>query len=161
MTAPTSVIFALDGTLADVTALHHLVSGHRPAFTAPASGQFYTRSIAAPPIAAVARLARLEKLIGHEVVILTERPERWRALSEAWLLLNGIPADRVLMRADGDFRPDVTVKEDLLASLGDREIIHAYENRADAAVLYESHGIPVTFLAGSELGAAARIPAHV
>lgn len=160
MTPPTAVIFALDGTLADVTALHHLVSGHHPVFTAPAAGKFYAGSIAAPPVAALARLARLEKLIGHEVFILTERPERWRAVSEAWLMLNAIPADRVLMRADGDFRPDVAVKEDLLASLGDRDIIHAYENRADAAVLYESNGIPVTFLAGAELGTSALVPAH-
>lgn len=160
MTHPTAVIFALDGTLADVTALHHLVSGHRPAFTAPGADEFYARSIAAPAVEAVARLARLEKLIGHEVFILTERPERWRAVSEAWLLLNEVPADRVLMRAAGDHRPDVLVKEGLLDSIAGREIVHAYENRADAAVLYESRGIPVTFLAGSELAVPAPAFAH-
>jgi hypothetical protein len=144
---PTAVLFAFDGTLADVSALAHLVGGRRLAFTSPAADAYYARTLAAPAHGQVAQLARLEKQIGRSLIVVCGRPEKYRAVTEAWLLFNNIPFDALLMRTDGDWRPEVAVKEELVTPLLDRfEIVHAYDSRADAAVLYGSMGIPATLL---------------
>jgi hypothetical protein len=61
--------------------------------------------------------------------------------------VHAIPFDALLMRTDGDWRPEVEVREELVTPLLDRyDIVHAYDSRADAAFLYEAMGIPVTLL---------------
>lgn len=48
------------------------------------------------------------------VVILTGRNERYRPLTEAWLMNNNIHYDELLMRPDRDFTPDHELKPAML-----------------------------------------------
>lgn len=59
----------------------------------------------------------------YQLVGLTGRNEKWRMLTERWLDKNLIPLDEVLMRPDGDWRPDHVLKPAMLADwLGQNEI---------------------------------------
>lgn len=147
MTLLPAVLFSFDGTLADVSALAHLVGGRAQPFTSTDADAYYARTLTAPAHEPVAQLARLEKTIGRSLIVVCGRPEKYRAVTEAWMMFNAIPFDALLMRADGDWRPEVEVREELTAPLLERfEIVHAYDSRADTALLYETMGIPVTLL---------------
>ena len=50
----------------------------------------------------------------YDLILVTGRNERFRALTEQWLIWNEIPFSRLLMRADQDFRADHVIKEELL-----------------------------------------------
>jgi hypothetical protein len=56
----------------------------------------------------------------HEIVYLTGRPERSRADTERWLDRYGLPAGRLVMRRQGDFRPARVTKVQLLRRLAEQ-----------------------------------------
>lgn len=60
---------------------------------------------------------------GHEVVLLTGRPERARADTEAWLAANGVPYARLIMRREADRRPAATMKASALGRLGGAALV--------------------------------------
>jgi hypothetical protein len=47
----------------------------------------------------------LQAAADHELVWLTGRPEWLRAITTRWLGQHGLPAERLVMRPDGDYRP--------------------------------------------------------
>lgn len=50
----------------------------------------------------------------YPLVYLTAREERWRKVTEAWLLLNQFPFNRVVMRGNTDYREGVHYKEEMI-----------------------------------------------
>jgi phosphoglycolate phosphatase-like HAD superfamily hydrolase len=104
-------IVDIDGVVADVRhRLHHL-RGRRKDWDA-----FFAAAVDDPPheegLAVVGRLAQ-----DHEVVFLTGRPEHLRHATEEWLDAHGLGGHRLVMRAEGDRRPAVQAKRQLLKSL--------------------------------------------
>jgi hypothetical protein len=75
-----------------------------------------------PRIAVIAEFQRQQKVCDH-TVIFTGRRESHRVVTERWLARNGLPQrwlwksgiryDELLMRSDGDARPNVLVKIDM------------------------------------------------
>ncbi|OBK03540.1 hypothetical protein A5746_16110 [Mycolicibacterium conceptionense] len=51
------------------------------------------------------------------MLVITGREEQSRNLTEQWLRNHGIPFDELLMRTDGDYRPDDVIKEELYRQL--------------------------------------------
>lgn len=49
----------------------------------------------------------------HEIIMLSGRNEEHRGITESWLKQNNIPFTKLLMRGDGDTRPDHIVKKEL------------------------------------------------
>lgn len=105
----------IDGVLAD--------AGHREHFVAqrPKDWDAFFAAVGAdPPITAglelVAELAR-----EHEVVLLSGRPERTRADTQAWLAAHGVTAARVVLRPDADRRPARLFKTGALRRLAPPE----------------------------------------
>lgn len=49
-----------------------------------------------------------------EIIALTGRNEKYRMMTEAWLLKHSVAVDYLLMRPDFDWRPDVKLKPELL-----------------------------------------------
>lgn len=47
------------------------------------------------------------------IIVVSGRHERARSITTRWLELQGIPFNELLMRADGDYRSDEIVKEEL------------------------------------------------
>jgi len=80
----------------------------------------------------------------HEVVWLTGRPERNRAITESWLRKHGLPLGRLLMRRDDDRRPARHGKREALRALStERRIALVVDD--DPAVVRElqADGFPV------------------
>lgn len=47
------------------------------------------------------------------IIVVSGRHEEAREITAAWLDRHGVPYDQLVLRADGDFRPDDVVKEEL------------------------------------------------
>ena len=101
----------IDGVLADV--------GHRLHFLdrRPKDWKgFFAAARVDPPhpegLTIVAELA-----LDHDIVLLTGRPERCRADTEAWLADHGVDYELLVMRPTGNHRPAAEVKVGLLGVL--------------------------------------------
>lgn len=108
-----TVIFDMDGTLADV-------SHRRPFITGPGKKNWAAwneRMGDDPPNLPIASMARVLAAAGTRIVICTGRHEEYRRLTETWLLLHEIPAERIYMRPSKDSRADHVVKLELLAQM--------------------------------------------
>ncbi len=107
------IIFDLDGTLFDIThRLHHIQKEPKD------WDAFYDRVAYDTPIPSIARLAQdLYRDSGHELVMVTGRPEKTRVVTLDALDLRHIPCDALYMRANDDRRDDSVVKSELLDQL--------------------------------------------
>lgn len=107
----------IDGVVADVRhRLHHLhgrrSGGSWSAFFRAAGAD----TLLAEGAALVADLAR-----EHDIVWLSGRPEWLRPLTRDWLAEQGLPAGRLQLRPDGDYRPARQFKLAVLRRLRDRD----------------------------------------
>lgn len=64
-----------------------------------------------PVVMAVQALAAHPEV--SAIIAISGREEKAREVSHRWLTEAGVPYDELLMRADGDYRPDDIVKEEL------------------------------------------------
>lgn len=149
MTRRRAVLFDMDGTLTDVSAIRHYVVGgpahnYRKDFEA-----FHRESVNQPAHAHVVNHAQVANLLGHAIVIVTAREARWRNHTAMWLALNGVPSDALYMRANGDRRPDYEVKRDIYARLSASfDIVHAVDDNPAVLRLWDELGIPTTVIQG-------------
>lgn len=110
-----AVIVDVDGTLAkfDPQAEGRWVIGQEKSWDI-----FFDFMKTAPVIEPVARLVRLLKAQGEEILICSGRPESHRNATEAWLRRQEIPFDDCYLRPIGaDAIPDERVKESLYARI--------------------------------------------
>mgnify|MGYP001496192693 CR=1 FL=1 len=131
-------VLDIDATLSDVRhRLHHI--RRRPkdwdAFFAAAGDD--------PPLAeGVSVAATLAQ--DHEIVYLTGRPERIRAVTEAWLRRYGLPPGRLLMRRDNDRRPSAVMKLSRLRRLAaERRVAVLVDDDVAVCAAAEAEGFPV------------------
>jgi uncharacterized HAD superfamily protein len=104
-----NIIFDIDGTLSDPSQRLHFLENKD-------WDSFYEHCDEDPVISHVSFLAQeLSKV--HRIFILTGRPERVRKKTQKWLMEHYIPYDRLLMRKDGDHRPDYIIKAEMVDSL--------------------------------------------
>ncbi|MBV9098594.1 MAG: hypothetical protein JO079_11100 [Frankiaceae bacterium] len=138
--SPPIAVVDLDGVLADVR--HRL--RHVEGVTGKDWDAFFAGIPADPPLAE--GLAVVDRLLtdGHEIVIVTGRPERTRADTERWLERQGLPRLRVVMRRDGDRRPARQVKRALVRRLAaDRTIAVVVDDDPAVCDTLEADGWPV------------------
>lgn len=110
MTRPVAVV-DIDGVLADVQhRLHHLK--RRPKDWAGFFGAMGDDMPYAEGIDLVTLLAH-----EHDIVYLSGRPERTRAVTHAWLARNGAPSGTLMLRPDDDRRPARLFKVGVLRRL--------------------------------------------
>ncbi len=108
---PPLAVLDVDGVLADVRhRLHHIANRPKDwtSFFAAADGD--------PLLPHGAELA-YELATTYEVLYLTGRPERTRALTETWLTAHALPPGVVVMRPDHDHRPARMFKRESLREL--------------------------------------------
>ena len=128
-------VIDIDGVLADV--------GHRLHFLRRRPKDwngFFSAARTDPPhpegLALAAELAS-----GHEIVLLTGRPERCRADTEAWLAEQGVEHELLVMRPSGDRRPAAEVKVGLLRVLArGREVALVVDDDARVVDAMEGAG---------------------
>lgn len=110
-----AVIVDVDGTLAEFhpTQVHEWVLG-----SAKQWDPFFAHMAEAPVIEPVARLVKLLKAQGQQIIICSGRPDTHREHTHAWLTRNAIPFDAMYLRPDGhDHVDDEAVKEALLSTM--------------------------------------------
>lgn len=79
-------------------------------------------------------------------IIITARPMKFRAHTEAWLRQNGFLYVDLYMRGDNDMRTSPELKRDAVSQIKvdyfNPEIKIAYDDRQDVLDMYETLGIP-------------------
>lgn len=149
---PEAEIFDVDGTLCNVQAIRHFVrggkdNGYRKDFNA-----FHQESVNCPANPQVVEGVKAAVAAGRQVLVVTARSTRYRNHTAFWLALNGIHSDRLFMRREGDFRVDVSVKDDIYRSISARwNIVRAWDDNPSIIGLWEGYGIPVEKVPGWEI----------
>lgn len=130
------VIVDIDGTIADVRhRLHHIKDPGKKNWKA-----FFEAMDGDTPIESMIRqVHELERQ--HDIIVVTGRPEHYRARTEKWLEKQGIRFRKLFMRPDGDHRPDYTVKEEILREFRKEQIVLAIDDRGPVCDMWEKNGI--------------------
>lgn len=140
-----AIISDIDGTIADRShRLHHLENKKD-------WDSFFSEMEFDPPIDSV--IEKIMKYVnqGNFLILVTGRPEKYRETTKDWIR-NNTPLDNylLLMRPKDDYRLDVEVKSEMLASiLNDYDVIHVFEDRIDLLSLWENNGLDVTLVSDS------------
>lgn len=143
---PRAVIFDVDGTLADTTTIRHHISGDKKKRNFEA---FHTESVNVPPHDWVVHAAQDYADAGYHVLVVTARAAKWRPHTAFWLAMHDIPSHAMMMRRDGDQRPDYEVKRDMLEIIRRSWIVvRAYDDNPAILDLWAKEGIPSTTVPG-------------
>lgn len=139
-------IVDVDGTLADLTHRLHFIQGPTKEWD-----KFFDACVDDAPIRDVIDVVRTLGLcqLGSdplpEIIYLTGRPERVRRETQIWMSQYFLPTGRLIMRRDGDHRPDTQAKrelmEDILAEGG--RIAGVFEDRVSVVKLWREMGLTV------------------
>lgn len=140
-----AVIFDCDGTLVDVRAIRHYVTGKVRNFH-----KFHTESVNCPPNADVVEAAHQAHRDGLKVLIVTAREDTFGTHTAFWLAGQALHYDELYMRPKGDYRPDYVVKKDILDQIrkDGYDVVHAYDDNPNVIRLWQEEGIPTTVVAG-------------
>lgn len=139
------VIVDIDGTIADVRhRLHHIKGPRKKNWKA-----FFEAMDRDTPIEPmIAQVHGLEK--DHDIIVVTGRPEHYRARTQRWLKKHGIRYLRLFMRPSGDHRPDYTVKAEVLREFQKGQIVLAIDDRGPVCDMWEKNGIRCIRVASDE-----------
>ena len=132
------VLVDMDGTLADVEhRVHHVRKGGKKNW--PAFFRGMAKDKPNPVVAAWVKNLRPE----YTIVILSGRPSNYARETVEWLKQYQIPFDHLLMRPDGDHRPDHIVKKELMATLPRKQIAFVIDDRASVCRMWRDVGLRV------------------
>ena len=107
-------VFDIDGTLADAGHRVHHVNNKPKNWAA-----FYEACRGDGVIEPIAKIARLMLANAYPIAFVTGRPENYRYITMEWLFKHYLWDNNaiLIMRADGDKRPDDVVKPELIKQL--------------------------------------------
>ena len=134
-----TVIFDIDGTLADIEHRRPFLDSDRPDWA-----RFNAAMGEDTPNGPVVDLYKTLWASGvYDLQIVTGRNEAFRKVTETWLIWNGIEFNRVLMRADKDNRPDNIIKGEILEQLRKegRDIAFAVDDRQQVVDMWRANGV--------------------
>lgn len=139
------VIVDIDGTIADVRhRLHHIKGPKKKNWKA-----FFEEMYRDEPI--TDRLEQVRELSSkHQILIVTGRPEQYRAQTERWLQRHKVPYEKLYMRKNGDHRPDYEAKQAVLDEIDPKQIVLAIDDRPPVCKMWERHGIKCQRVASDE-----------
>lgn len=108
-----TALFDIDGTLAKIDHRRPLVVGKKPDWKT--FNSLMGDDVPNEPIVDLYRA--LWETKRYELILVSGRGEEFRSVTETWLTWNLIPFGKLLMRPQGDFRPDVEIKQEILDGL--------------------------------------------
>jgi predicted kinase len=86
---------------------------------------------------------------GHDIIIVSGRPETVRKATEAWLTKHNIYPDRMIMRPASDSRDDTIIKQEIIDKyLEKSKIVKWYDDRPRVIRQVQSNGINVINVGG-------------
>lgn len=134
-----AIIIDLDGTLCNVAHRVHFVKEQPPNWAA-----FFDACVDDTPNAAVVELYDMASFYGHAIIYVSGRPETHRAQTQAWLKLHCVDyCTLLLMRPEGDYRPDQIVKRELYEQhiAGKYEVLFTVDDRAVVVKMWRELGL--------------------
>lgn len=157
-----AVICDVDGTLADVSSIRHLVDGinSKKDFNA-----FHKASEFVPAHRQAVEFCIRHHKAGDKVLILTARMRMWEGATARFLERELVPhapyVAPIWMRADGDYRKDYEVKKEILAAIRQTyNVVAACDDNPNVITLWEEEGIPeIEIIPGWDVEAAAKYAA--
>ena len=134
-----TVIFDVDGTLADISHRRHFVTNNEKNW-AQFNAQMGEDVINSAVVELYHTLWDSQK---YDIIIVTGRSEAFRKVTEQWLVWNRIPFNRLIMREAKDNRQDAMVKQDILDALKaeGKEIVFAIDDRQQVVDMWRRNGI--------------------
>lgn len=79
---------------------------------------------------------------GYNIAVVTGRFEKYRKITQDWLLESGVALDKLFMRKDGDYRSDWQVKQDiLLDDFTGKPILFVVDDREQVVDMWRKNGI--------------------
>ena len=134
-----TVIFDIDGTLADIEHRRGFLEGDRPNWFKfnDAMGE----DVPNTPVVELYKTLWESRV--YDLQIATGRSARFRKITESWLTWNDIPFNRVLMRGEKDQRPDNIIKGEILEQLRSegRDIAFAVDDRQQVVDMWRANGV--------------------
>ena len=145
-------VLDIDGTVADARHRLHLIGDGAASADKTDSDdrteheqwvRFFDAAVDDPPLPeGVAKARQLAEV--HDIVWLTGRPERLRAVTERWLAQHGLPTGRLLMLPDGDRTLTRRYKLDAIRRLAEeREVAVVIDDDPRVVALLEAANLPV------------------
>jgi phosphoglycolate phosphatase-like HAD superfamily hydrolase len=110
--ASRTVIFDIDGTLANIDHRRHLVEHDSKKWD-----EFFAKIPEDSPNYDIAELCNHLYAVNNRLVIVTGRFERDRKITVEWLAKHNIQYHTLLMRPNDNYEPDYVIKEHVLKDL--------------------------------------------
>lgn len=91
---------------------------------------------------------KLFEVRNTKTIVMTSRPETYKAMTREWLLRNDVPLAMLFMRPKYNYDPSPKLKKSFVNVLNtlygvrNSQIFAAYDDRQDVIDAYESIGIP-------------------
>jgi hypothetical protein len=144
MNRPT-YIFDIDGTLANLSHRLHFIEGETKDWDG-----FFAACEDDEPIQSVIDVARAVAFYewqhkNTKILYLTGRPERVRGNTIRWLNAKGLPPGDLIMRKNGDHRPDTEAKRELMEKIVAEggKIVGVFEDRPSVCRVWRKMGLTV------------------
>jgi phosphoglycolate phosphatase-like HAD superfamily hydrolase len=134
-----TVIFDLDGTLANGDHRLHLLPSREMAHTTSSWDAFNLAAKDDAPISNNIELCRTMHAAGYRIVILTGRCDVAKRITKDWLDYRVVPYDKLIMRKAGDNRTDIEFKREAVGKL--KNILCAFDDLEHIAKAMRSWGI--------------------
>lgn len=139
LTMNNTVVFDLDGTLANVEHRRHFVTGKQKNFDA-----FYEAAVYDAPNLWCVEMVNTFQRSGFQTVIVSARPTSLEIITALWLKSNGVDgkAQLYLLRDEANkSTPDVDLKRRWLNIYGKHRILFAVDDRQRVVDMWRSEGI--------------------
>jgi predicted secreted acid phosphatase len=142
---PKAIIIDIDGTVADAHHRLHLIEKKLPDGDA-----FYDLMVDYTPL--VDNYEKIKQFIASHpdelaYIFVTGRRDTHKIITIEWLKKHGfIHPTLLLMREDGDHRPDTEVKQEIFKTVIEPfyDVVMAFDDRPRILRMWESLGIPTT-----------------
>jgi HAD superfamily, subfamily IIIB (Acid phosphatase) len=144
--ADETVIFDIDGTLADVSERIHHVQKKPKNWPAFFQGMAQDKAIHS-----MVRLCNILYASGIQIVLCSGRNEEHREQTITWLAQQGVNYHDLLLRKNNDRRPDSVVKREMLAVIDKSKILFVVEDRSRVVEMWRSEGLVCLQCAPGEL----------
>lgn len=133
------ILCDIDHTLSAAFTRDHMIGGEG------GWDAYHAESIHDLPIIDVIEMVRALWFQGYEIIGMTARPAKWRAMTLTWMIKHQVPMDELLMRPDTAFHPAPEIKVALAKErFGDKlkeQVAFIIDDREDVCAAFRELGI--------------------